>query len=570
MNSGDFRLLVVGLDGATFDLMLPWIDQGLLPNLGRLVKEGSWSRLESTIPPVTPCAWSSFITGKNPGKHGLFDFVEPLADGHGFRFTNARSRHAESLWACLSRHGRRVGVVNVPMTYPPEPVNGYLISGLDTPHQHCDYSYPSGLRQELRDHSIPYRVDLRHLGDMRNDRRRARRLADLRDMETIRTDALQYLRQKYPTDFTMVVYIATDQVQHHFWHYMDPTHDKFDPQGAKRFGTAIRDVYIHLDQQIGRLLAELGDDTVVMVMSDHGFGPTNNIRLRLAQALHHEGLLTFKAEGRYNRLLRTLGGAVDAVARSMLSPAAKSLLAGMFPRLRVWFENVDEAKIDWSRTLAYVNEAYRASPALWLNRRDRNSQGVLHDAQEIEKVTGQIEAMLLSLKDPRTGNRVISQVHRAGDVYHGPYLSKAPDLIPSWWEDGFLLSQSDPRGSAAGIVERCDAKVVGGLEFVGSHRMDGVFIIHGGPTLPRGQFSGARIIDVAPTALYLMGIPIPDDMDGRPLVEVVDPGYVESHPVEYEQTKPHSAQSGRIPEELWADNEEQAVTKRLRALGYVD
>jgi predicted AlkP superfamily phosphohydrolase/phosphomutase len=153
MPTPDFRVLIVGLDGATFDLMLPWIEEGCLPNLARILRSGSKSPLESTIPPITPCAWSSFMTGKNPGKHGLFDFIEPHGE-HGFRFTNASFRDGETLWGCLSRHGRRVGVVNVPMTFPPEPVNGFLISGLDTPHELSPFMYPVEIRSDLKQAGI--------------------------------------------------------------------------------------------------------------------------------------------------------------------------------------------------------------------------------------------------------------------------------------------------------------------------------------------------------------------------------------------------------------------------------
>src|SRR5262245_28562633 len=142
-------VLVIGLDGATFDLMLPWIATGHLPTLGGLLRDGAWSRLRSTIPPITPCAWSSFMTGKNPGKHGLFDFVEPTANGRGMSFTNASSRRGETLWGYLSRLGLKVGVLNVPMTYPPEPLNGYQISGLDTPNERSRFTHPEALRQEL-------------------------------------------------------------------------------------------------------------------------------------------------------------------------------------------------------------------------------------------------------------------------------------------------------------------------------------------------------------------------------------------------------------------------------------
>src|SRR5262249_42599529 len=152
--------------------------------------------------------------------------------------------------------------------------------------------------EELRSQSIPYRIDIQHLGNMRTDALRDQRLKELCEVETGRTQALQYLKRRYPSDFTMLVYTATDQVQHHFWHYMDPKHDKYDAKGAERYRNAIRDVYIHIDKLVASVLKEQGDETMVILMSDHGFGPTTNVRLRLNQALEREGLLTFQNEGK--------------------------------------------------------------------------------------------------------------------------------------------------------------------------------------------------------------------------------------------------------------------------------
>src|SRR5205085_2676767 len=131
---------------------------------------------------------------------------------------------------------------------------------------------------------IGYRIDVQHLGNMRTDRRRDLRLRELCDVETVRTRALEHLRRRDPTDFTMLVYTATDQVQHHFWHYMDPRHDKYDARGAERYRNAIRDVYVHVDGLVGSLLDAIDDNTIVVIMSDHGFGPTSNVRVRLNQA----------------------------------------------------------------------------------------------------------------------------------------------------------------------------------------------------------------------------------------------------------------------------------------------
>jgi predicted AlkP superfamily phosphohydrolase/phosphomutase len=562
MPARNYPVLIVGLDGATFDLMLPWIEEGRLPNLARLLRGGIWGPLESTIPPITPCAWSSFMTGKNPGKHGLFDFVEPNRDGRGFQFTNASFRDGETLWACLSRNGRRVGIVNVPMTYPPEPVNGFLISGLDTPHEQSQFMYPIEIRHELVEAGIHYRIDQQHLGNMRSAARRRQQLRNIAEAETARTAAFRHLSQGRPADFRMIVYGATDQVQHHFWHFMDPSHDKYDPAGDE-FKDAIRDTYIHIDKQLGLLLEECDEDTVVIVMSDHGFGPTSNVRIRLNQVLHDAGLLSFQQRKLAGAVTRKMAAWADNVLRSTLSSDAKRTIAGLLPRLRVWFENLDEAKIDWKQTAAFVNEAYRSSPAVWLNEAINSGNGASAELREC------VEKALTSLVDPVTGKRVIGRCYRPDEIYDGPHTGRAPSVLPSWWEDGFLLEQSDPGRNGCPNVERSTAPLQGGVEFAGSHRLEGVLIASGGPIRRGAAPVNARIIDIAPTVLHLMGVPIPSDMDGRVLSEVLDENFVESNPIEWEESE--TDVQNEVPEDLhsFTEQESELIARRLQALGYI-
>lgn len=557
-----YSVLVVGLDGATFDLMLPWIDEGRLPHLGGLLRGGAHGTLESTIPPITPCAWSSFMTGKNPGKHGLFDFVEPDGRG-GFHFTNASFRDGETLWGRLSALGRRVGVVNVPMTYPPEDVNGFMISGLDTPHEHSPFMHPPEIRSRLSDAGIRYRIDQQHLGNMRSHARRRKQLDDIFAAEKSRTAAFQRLSQDESCDFRMIVYGATDQVQHHFWHFMDPSHDKYDAEGAREFRHAIRNTYELVDQQLGQLLSGCDDNTIVVVMSDHGFGPMSNVRLRLNQVLSDGGFLNFDQSTTTGLWKKAIGGWLDHLLRSTLSADAKRTIAGMFPRLRTWFETLDEAKIDWQTSRAYVNEAYRSSPAVWINR----ALGL--DPSEADRVISEIESLLRSLRDPQTGDPVISQCVRPRDLYDGPHTAKSPELLPSWWIDGFLLEQSDPHRAPG--VERSTAPLQGGVEFAASHRLDGVLMISGGPVRPGVPLTGARIIDVAPTLLHLMDERVPDDMDGRVLLEAFEEDYVASNPVRYvAAARDESDHDGNDSSRAkFSDDESELIAQRLQALGYL-
>ncbi len=149
MGSENFRVLVIGLDGGTFDLILPWVQKGHLPVFKKLMQEGVWGELQSTTPPLTGPAWSSFITGKNPGKHGIYDFMRRNPEGYNWITFNATQRSGISFWRLLGDHGKKVIVFNVPGTYPPEKVNGVLISGYLTPPKASDFVFPAELKREL-------------------------------------------------------------------------------------------------------------------------------------------------------------------------------------------------------------------------------------------------------------------------------------------------------------------------------------------------------------------------------------------------------------------------------------
>jgi predicted AlkP superfamily phosphohydrolase/phosphomutase len=266
--------------------------------------------------------------------------------------------------------------------------------------------------------------------------------------------------------------------------------------------------------------------------------------------------------------MRRVVGWADRLLRSNLSNGAKRVLASLFPRLRVWFETRSDARLDWTKTIAYANEAFRANPAVWINHRGRRPDAPVAEGEALEEALRVTEEMLRNLKDPKTGRPVVSNVYRARDLYDGACLAKAPDLILSWWEDHFLLDRSTPGGPEELDVERSQAPIRGGVEFAGSHRLDGVFAMAGGPVRKGFAFGGARIIDVAPTVLYLMGLPVPDRMDGRPLVEALEPDFVAARPPEQDGGPAVAA----VPSANGSYTEAEAgiIEQRLAELGYLE
>jgi predicted AlkP superfamily phosphohydrolase/phosphomutase len=287
------RLIIIGLDGGCPDLIEEWITQGKLPNLKKLTERGSKGILKSTILPITPTAWTSFLTGKNPGKHGVFDFTERKEGLHELQLVLVGQKPG-SLWKVLTQSDKRVIVINVPMTYPPAKVNGVMISGLPALDTRRDFTYPSHILEEIEreigEYRIHYKVEF--TGENHEDF-----LRDVHFLIERRGQVARYLAENYPWDLMMVHFQATDWVQHFFWKYADPNHPNHDPfPSIARH--AIRDVYTHIDKELGKIIKACHEDTNFIVMSDHGFGPLYKV-VYLNNYLNKLGYLHFKKGPKY-------------------------------------------------------------------------------------------------------------------------------------------------------------------------------------------------------------------------------------------------------------------------------
>ena len=293
------RLLIIGVDAGTLDLIEPWARAGDLPHLARLLKEGAYGRVQSTLPPSTYPAWTSFMTGQNPGRHGLVDFTLREGGRNAVRFASSRDRQSASLWGILSEAGRRVAVLGMPATYPPEAVNGCMVSGFDSPlawRLNESFFHPRGLHRE-----VIQEAGLFPLSACREDRigkgwheRAYREILKSLEQET---RVAEYLLGRETWDCFCVVFGQTDTVCHHFWKFFDPSSPRYDSEGARRFGDAIRQVYRRVDSAIGSLLQRAPDDVTVLIVSDHGAGGTGNQIIHLNAWLAGEGHLTFRKGG---------------------------------------------------------------------------------------------------------------------------------------------------------------------------------------------------------------------------------------------------------------------------------
>ncbi len=560
------KILVIGIDGATFNIINKLIEKNKLKNFQMLLKKGSSATLLSTIPDLSPIAWTTFATGKNAAKHGIYGFVAPKQNSYEVNFINANFRRAEPFWSMLSRNGKKVCIINMPISYPPDMVNGYFISGMDTPSTQGPYTYPPELKEEIEQLVPDYMIEYPILGAI-NSQTGINVLKNLEVMEDNRAQLCRCLMKKLDWTLFFSVFIATDRIQHFFWHYLEKTHPRYNEQEAKVFRNAIYNIYQKMDAIIGSLLAEIDNETTVIIMSDHGFGPFDDTvpYLNLNDWLIDNGLLNLK-----KRVVRRLIIHMLIIARSamrkLLPAKIKTGLKNSFFKSKQWLQSyLYFADIDWSWTKAYATWDECMSRCIRINLKGREPHGTVNPGAEYESLRKELIQKISSLKHPLTGDKIVERVFKREDLFHGEYLEEAPDLIVFWNDDAYFSSNKlQPRSKP--IKVRKPKFRLSNIQRSGEHRREGIFIISG-PNIKKSlKINSVNIEDIAPTILYLLKQPIPEDMDGRVLTEVIEEPFLDENPVK--KTKAERMEKGKP--KSYSEEDEEEIKKRLRDLGYIN
>jgi predicted AlkP superfamily phosphohydrolase/phosphomutase len=573
-NKSPTRVFIVGWDGATFDLIKPWVAAGKLPHIAELMRQGTHGVLRSTLPPMTFPAWTSFMTGKNPGKHGIYDFTRLRPGSYDLEFVNGGRRRASSLWRLLSDAGRRVISISVPCTYPPEPLNGIMLSGFDAPGLGGTGSrldargmYPPQIFDELTRETGGHPIGSFPVSEI-NDGRPERALKKI--VQAIREKAAttRYLMQRYPWDCCMILFGESDGVGHQFWKYCDPQSPLYTPHAEMR--DSIYQVYQELDRQLGELRGLLPAEATLILMSDHGFGGVSNRVLYPNCWLREQGFIAFRGglAGLRSRVLDQikLRGVSNVPVR--IKRLLYRIAGGRLGRIEA---GVRYAMIDWRHTRAFFDEN-PYYPAIWVNLKGRQPQGTVDPGEQYEAVRTELMKRLLAWQDPRTGESIVKNALRREEVYCGPSLAEAPDIVVHWAEPGgysyaFKVSS---KSKQMRWTEELDPQRPENMAFFtgksGSHRDDGVLVACG-PAVRSGEvIEGANIMDVAPTVLHLLGVPVPADMDGKPLLQMLVEGAARSEV----RIAPASRATVAASTEAYSTQDEQAISDRLRALGYLN
>ncbi len=549
------KVAVFGLDGITFDLLQPWLDEGLMPNLAKLLNEGANGRLRSTIPPVSASAWASFATGTNPGQHGLVDFTYPAPDGYDIQVSNGRTRAVPALWDIVGAAGGEVGVVSMPMTFPPQPINGFMLCSFLTPSSESQYTYPATLQAEIKAAAGEFPL---HMSEKGRGKDPSLFVKAVRQMEIDRARAVSYLLENKPWDLFMYVIETTDNLQHEVWHLLDESHPLYDAEMAAKVVPDIKEYYQTVDRLLGEMLALLPDDALVMVLSDHGFGPFHKF-FHINNWLAANGWLKFKRTplSLLKRLAFKLGvtpiNALKWVTRLRLGGMRKNVKRGrggnMLRRLFLSFHDVD-----WARTKAFSVGNFGQ---VYLNVAGKRPLGTVTPT-EYDQLRNQISTAAKKLRDPLDGSQIVPTVYNKEEVFHGISAERLPDLVLHTDRAKYVSFGHADFGSNK-IVEPSAGQT-------GHHHMVGVLGLKGNDIMPGTNLPEASLLDAAPTILHYLGLPVPSYMDGKVLTHAFTDEFNKNNPVNFTQI---NLEENNLDDASYSEDEEALVLEKLRDLGYI-
>lgn len=558
------RLLVIGLDGATYDVFLPLARRGIMPHLAELLERGAWGRLESTLPPFTAAAWSTFSTGVNPGRHGLIAFQTRDRYNYGAHsgdFVSADQLEL-TVWEVLSEYGKRVGVLNVPVTYPTRPVNGFMVSGMLTPPGAERATYPAEFVRRL---GSDYVFDLDFLRGqegfaLESLPAREELLDRIIDMTSMRLKTCELLLREEPWDFFGVVFTGTDRLLHFFWDDVETVLDE-----ARRSEAALTAVqkgilayFRLLDAGMGHLLEACDEGTSVMLVSDHGFGPAPTHRFYVNVWLEHLGLLQRRGSkglmdleywrvkvGRQRHLKRLL--------RRLLPESAQA-------RAKRVAESSSGAIIDWSTSSAYFVPIYFHVCGVEVNLQGRQRDGCV-DSAAYEDVRSRIIEAARELRQ-EDGCPLVTKAARREVLFTGPYVDSFPDVI-------LVLDPDYIGGASLASTSYIEHHVP---IRAGEHRQSGIFLASGPHIRAGADLPGLCLEDVPATMVYCLGLPVPSYFDGRVMTGIFDTEHLRAHPVETRSNPAWDQAFTTVAEthHQHSERSESQLADRLRGLGYLE
>jgi predicted AlkP superfamily phosphohydrolase/phosphomutase len=458
------RVLVLGLDCAAPDLVFRQFTDDL-PVLRSLMRGGTWGILESSTPCITVPAWSSMFSSRDPGELGIYGFRNRADYTYDALFTaDSRRVRLPRVWDVLADTGMQSLVMNVPQTYPVQPVtNSHLVSGFLTPNTGAQFAYPAIFKQEVLNVAPDYAFDVR---DFRHVERETL-LEQIQALTDIQYRVFEHFLTTKAWDAAIHVNIGLDRMHHAFWRYHDPQHRLHEPDSP--FKHAMRDYYKQVDAWLGRLIAAAGDDTAVLVVSDHGAKRMDGA-IAINNWLWREGWLALK---------ETPQG-VTAFSHEM---------------------------VDWSATRAWSTGGYYGR--IFLNVAGREPQGTI-PAEDYEAVRDELSAAIKAIPDDK-GQPLNTQVFKPRQIYRR-VNNIAPDLMVYFGDLHWRAVGSVGYGRHYTLENDTGPDDA-------NHAQEGLFILHQPDNTGEGQIAPRQLMDIAPTMLDLLDVTVPPEMRGISLIK---------------------------------------------------
>jgi predicted AlkP superfamily phosphohydrolase/phosphomutase len=532
------RVIIFGLDGATYTVLDDLARRGVMPHLREFMQRGVRGALMSTIPPLTPPAWTTLVTGRSPGAHGIFNFLQFDGNSPYLRIISSREICCETIWSTVSRHGGRAASLNFVAHSPAPKINGYVIPGWVPWRWVKKHSHPAGLIDSLKS-EVPG-FDLQELAMDFDEEQKAVAGKEIEDCDAwidihIRREkqwfgCFRHMLQHGDCDLLGIVFDGVDKLQHLLWQFVDPKLQPVNPSDSF-LGTRERcwDYFRLIDGFLGETVELAGEEAMILIASDHGFCGSTEV-VYINNWLEQQGWLTWSD-------------------RAGVEPAESQSLGEAHP--------YHITHLDMTRTKAYATSA--SSNGIHINVAGVRGEHGIHP-REYEAFRRELrEALLRRCRDPRGNEPLITQVWTRDEAFAGPKSDLAPDLTVALRDGGFFS------------VLRSDTILKPRPVVMGSHHPEGVLMACGNGVRRGAALPPARLLDIAPTVLYALGLPIPPDLEGAVLDEMFTEEYCQTRRARFEHA-PANGRNGQSEEplELADDEGEAKVIMRLKALGYIE
>lgn len=545
----DRKNIIIGIDGATWEIIDFFIDQNIMPEMKELKEKGCHGKLRSTFLPITPAAWASLMTGCRPPKTGIFHFMKSSGPINSYEkvLANGDDIEVPTLWEVLSQYGRDVVSINVPMTFPPQPVQGSIISGMMTPADETNFTYPEALKDELVENGIEYKIDT----SLHRDRRKLHDPAftdglfadgaelffrELFELLDVRKKTVHYMMSNKKWDYFMFVIIGVDRIQHHLWDHL-----KKDA-GTDRTAHNIQRYFRAVDKMLGEICSRYREEANIFIVSDHGFARFYGDFLIDGWLLQNQ-FLKLKDLGSAS-LRRSVKNLLKRFGFNLNKTARKYLKESQVQQLKL-----SSSPVDWEKTVAYG----ASINGININLKGRETLGCV-DPGDYNTIRETIISRLERITAPG-GEQLLKHALKKEAIYGEAASAAIPDILLEF-HDNLLYRgiNTGPISADTGLFRTYDW-------LSGNHIRDGIFIALGKDISTGTEVNGMKIEDVLPTLLALNNEEIPSHLDGKIIKEIGRSALTATY-------KRFHTGASRGKYRYTGDKEED-IKEKLKSLGYI-